>query len=271
MPKKHITSKIVKLIAICIICFVFIFINPKGLFNPLRGFFLRVSIPFQRMFYITNEKGGEIIFFLSSISQLRNENTKLIRENNSLAAQVAKLEQEQRENEMLREQLNLLPKDKFNLIGGFVVGQDPQGLSSWVLIDKGEDAGIKSGMAAIVSGGILIGKVDEVYSHSAKINFLINANSSINALDLETGAKGIVRGEYGLGLMLDMVKQTDLLNEGDSVITSGLGSEIPKGLLIGKIKKIDVSKDKLFQEATINSRIRYSSLDAIFVIKSVKE
>lgn len=271
MPKRYITSKIVKLVLVCIICLVLVFINPKNVFNPLRGFFLRISIPFQRMFYITSEKGGEFIFFLGSISELRNENSQLIRENNFLAAQIAALEQEKQENVMLREQLNLLPKDKFDLVGGFVVGQDPQGLSSWVLIDKGEDAGIRPGMAAIVSGGILVGKVDEVYSHSAKINFLINVNSSINVLDLETGAKGIVRGEYGLGLMLDMVKQTDLLSEGDNIVTSGLGSEIPKGLLVGKIKEVKISKDKLFQEATINSRVKYTNLDTIFIIKSSKE
>ena len=271
MSKKYITSKIVKLALVCIICLVLIFINPKGVCNPLRGFFFRISIPFQRVFYSTSEKGGEFIFFLSSISELKNENAKLIRENNFLAAQVANLEQEKQENIMLREQLNLLPKDKFDLVGGFVVGQDPQGLSSWVLIDKGEKDGIKPGMAAIVSDGILIGKVDEVYSHSAKINFLVNVNSSVNVLDLETGAKGIVRGEYGLGLMLDMVKQTDLLNEGDSIVTSGLGSKIPKGLLVGKIKEITISKDKLFQEAAINSRVKYTNLDTIFIIKSSKE
>jgi rod shape-determining protein MreC len=270
MPKKYFTSKIVKLVLVVIVCLVLIFTNPKGIFDPVRGFFLRLSIPFQRIFFDLSERSGELVFFLGSISELKTENAELVKENNALAAQLAKLEQEKKENVTLREQLDLLPKDKFDLVGSFVVGQDPQGSFGWVLIDKGEDVGIKSGMAAIVSGGILVGKVDEVYAHSAKVNFLLNATSSINALDLETSAKGIVRGEYGLGLVLDMVAQTDLLNVGDSIVTSGLGSEIPKGLLIGKVKEIQVSRDKLFQGAIITSRVKYANLDTIFIIKNQK-
>lgn len=251
-----------------IICGGLIFINPRGVFNPLRGFFLNISKPFQRVFYNLSQKSGELIFFFSSISEIKNENARLVKENNFLAAQVVGLEQEKNENGALREQLDLLPRDKFNLVGSFIIGQDPLGMSSWALIDKGEDAGIKPGMAAIVFNGILAGKVDEVYAHSAKVNFLINANSSINVFDLETGAKGIVRGEYGLGLVLDMVSQTDLLKVDDDIVTSGLGSNIPKGLLIGKVRDIQTSPDKLFQGALISSRIKYANLDTLFIIKN---
>lgn len=268
MSKRYITSKIVKLIFVVAICLGLIFVNPRGIFNPLRGILLRVSAPFQYIFHIVSGKVGETVFFLGSISELKTENAKLIKENNSLAAQVSKLGQEQRENIVLREQLDLLPRDKFDLVGGFIIGQDPQGFSSWVLIDKGDDFGIKPGMAAIVSNGILVGKVDEVYAHSAKINFLINANSLINSLDLETGAKGIVRGEYGLGLVIDMVAQTDVLNVGDNIVTSGLGSDIPRGLLIGKIKEIQISQDKLFQGALVASRVKYTNLDMVFIVKN---
>jgi rod shape-determining protein MreC len=86
-------------------------------------------------------------------------------------------------------------------------------------------------------------------------------------MDTETGAKGIVHGEYGLGLIMDMVTQSDTLNDGDTIITSGLGSNIPRGLLVGKIKEVRVSADRLFQQAVITSRIKYSKLDVVFIIK----
>ncbi|HAI74586.1 MAG TPA: rod shape-determining protein MreC [Candidatus Moranbacteria bacterium] len=267
MPQKYFTARIIKLIATAIVCLALIFLNPKGFFNPLRGFFLTVSAPFQKVFYQTGEKIGETIYFFGFISELKNENIKLSKENNFLAAKIAGLEQEKSENIILREQLNLLPRDKFDLIGGFIIGQDPQGSESWVIFDKGEKDGVASGMPVIVSNGILVGKVDEVYSGSSKINLLTGSNSSINAVDIETGAKGIARGEYGLGIIMDMVTQSDVLNEGDSVVTSGLGSDIPRGLLVGKIKEIKKSQDKLFQEAIIVPRVKYSKLDVVFAIK----
>ena len=267
MPQKYFTSKITKLIAAAVVCLSLIFLNPKGFFNPLRGFFLMVSAPVQGMFYQASGKIGETVYFLKSLSELKNENANLLKENNFLAAKIAELEQEKSENITLREQLNLLPRDKFNLVGGFVIGRDPQGSESWIIFDKGEKDGIAPGMPAIISNGILIGKVEEVYSGSSRINLLTGSNSFVNVADVETGAKGSARGEYGLGIVLDMVTQSDVLNEGDSVVTSGLGSNIPRGLLVGKIKEVKKSQDKLFQEAVIVPRAKYSRLDVIFVIK----
>jgi rod shape-determining protein MreC len=267
MSKKYVTSKIVKLVIVLIVCAFLIFFNPKGFFNPIRGVFLSISAPFQKIFYQSSQKIGGTVSFLASISEIKNDNAKLSKENNFLAAQVASLQEEKNQNALLREQLGLVPRDKFSLVGGFVIGQDPQGSESWIILDKGEKDGISVGMAVIVSNGILVGKVEEVYATSSKINLLASSSSSVNVSDAETGAKGIIRGEYGLGLVMDMVTQADVLNVGDTIITSGLGSNIPRGLLVGKIKDIKVSDDRLFQRATVVSRIKYSGLDVVFVIK----
>lgn len=268
MPKKYLTSKTVKLVIAIIICAGLIFFNPKGIFNPMRGFFLRISLPFQKVLYGSSQRFSETVSFLASISEIRKDNADLSRENNALSAQIAELRQLENENKTLREQLDLLPQDKFSLTGGFVVGQDPQGSESWIILDKGERDGILPGMAVIVSNGILVGKVDEVYVTSSKINLLSGSNNLINVTDLETGAKGIVRGEYGLGLVMDMVTQSDVLNIGDTIITSGLGGNIPRGLLVGKIKEVKVSDDRLFQKAVVAPRIKYSTLDVVFVVKN---
>jgi rod shape-determining protein MreC len=110
--------------------------------------------------------------------------------------------------------------------------------------------------------------VEEVGLKNAKINLLSNPSSSVNVVDLETGAKGIVSGEYGLGLAMDMVAQTDALNEGETIVTSGLGGGIPRGLLVGKIKDLRSSGDKLFQQASIVPRVKYATLEVVFVIKN---
>lgn len=206
--------------------------------------------------------------FLGSIGSLRAENEQLLRENNALFAQVGALRTAQQENDLLREQLQLIPRDKFQLEAAFVVSRDPQGLGSWIMIDKGSSAGLIPGMPVIVSDGILIGKIDAVYASSAKVSLLSDSNSVVNALDIETEAKGIIRGEYGLGLTLDMVAQTDVLNVGDIVVTSGLGGDLPKGLTIGKIQEVRSTPDKLFQQAVLMPRIKYSKLETIFVIKN---
>lgn len=268
MDQKFLNKKAVKFIVISAVCLLLVFWNPKEFFNPIRKFFLSAAYPLQKTFYLTSRTLSASVEFLGSISELKNENEKLIKENNSMLAEISKLKEAWRENELLREQLDIIPKSAFNLEAGLVIGQSPQWSGSWLIMDKGLSDGIEVGMPAIVSNGILVGKVSETWSNGSKIALLSDSESAVNVMDIETGAKGILRGEYGLGIVMDMVSQNELLNVGDSISTSGLGGDIPSGLLVGKIKEIKISDDKLFQQAIIASPVKYSKLDIVFAIKN---
>lgn len=250
------------------ICLVLIFTNPRNFFNPAQTFLLEIAYPFQKFFYVISKNISELFFFFGSIGEMRIENEKIIRDNNSLVAQIAELQTVKKENEMLREQINLAPKNKFNLEASQVIGQDPQGLGSWIMIDKGSSSGVKQNMPVIVFDGILIGKVEDVGLNSAKVNLLTNSASAVNVSDVETGARGLIKGAYGLGISMDMIAQSDVVNENDTIVTSGLGGDIPAGLLVGKIQAVGFSADKLFQQAIITPKIKYQKLDMVFVIKN---
>lgn len=268
MPEKYFSAKLIKLILISVVCFFLIFLNPKGFFNPVRNILIRLGYPFQKTSYILSGNLMETFAFFGSISELKKENEKLIKENLNLSAQMAELADQKKENENFRKQLELIPRDKYEIESAFVISIDSHNSGSWILIDKGANKGIVSGMPVIVSDGILVGKISEVYGESAKVSLITDIASSINVTDLETEARGIVKGEYNLGLILDMVEQTDVLNEGDSLVTSGLGGSLPKGLLVGHIQKINATQDKLFQQAVVIPKVKYSRLDIVHVLKN---
>lgn len=247
-----------------------VLINPKNLFSPVRGAFSYVAYPFQKTFYVIGQKTHNFFGLVFSIGDYRRENERLIRENNQLLSQVAELQDQKTENQELRRQLELSPRGAYKLESSLVIGQDPRRSGSWVVIDRGSSSGIEEGMAVIVYDGILIGKVSEVYSNSAKVILLSDASSSINVSDSETSAKGILSGEYGLGIIIEMVEQTDVLRVGDDIVTSGLGGAMPKGLLIGKVDQVSTSPDKLFQQAVVRPTVKYSNLNVVFVIKEEK-
>jgi rod shape-determining protein MreC len=250
------------------LCLFLVFLNPRKTFNPLFEIFFKLSLPFQKTFYTLSQGTGNMLIFWSSLSEVREENEKLIKENNALLVSAAGQKELQKENAELRKQLGLIPSKSFDLEAGFVIGQNPQKLGSWIMIDKGGKNGIRIGMPVIVSQGIIIGKVEEVYQDTAKVILLTDSESVVNVRDLETEAKGVVRGKFGLGLVLEMVSQDDTLNAGDSLITSGLGGDLPKGLLVGKIQEPKVSLDQIFQEATVAAPVKYSNLDVVFVVKN---
>lgn len=267
MPKKYLSQKILKLLVALAICFGLILLNPKGFFNPYREILLGVAYPFQKSFYVIGQKTSAFFKLISSISELKNENEKLLKENRSLASQVTKLQGQKKENTDLRSQLELAPRDKFELEAVSVIGQSPQGQDSWIMVDKGDSSGIQEGMSVIISDGILVGRIGEVFKHSAKVILLTDSSSFVNALDLQSGARGILTGEYGLSLIFGMVEQTDVLNVGDSIVTSGLGGSFPKGFLIGEVQAIRNTPDKLFQQALITAKAKYTDLEMVFIVK----
>lgn len=265
---KFFSKKLHKFLVIAGICFLLIFLNFGGIFNPVRSVLFKIAYPFQKTFYMLSQRTSLSLEFLGSISNLKKENENLIKENDSLYRQLASLSSIKQENEMLRDQLNLAPAKKYDLAASFVIGQNPEGQGSWLMIDKGSDQGIKPHMPVIVSDGILVGRVEESSAGSSKITLLTDSSSAVNVEDLETGARGILKGQYGLGIIMDMSTQSDILNQGDTIITSGLGGSLPRGLVVGKIQEVRPSEDKLFQQSIIIPRVKYLKLNMIFVIKN---
>lgn len=257
-----------KYLAIVFLLLIVVFISLRLGDNPVKGFFLTVSSPFFKTFRIFSGGASGFFDFLGSIGSLKSENEKLVGENQTLLAENNRLKDAENENQDLRRQLDLAPRKKFDLEASFVIGQDPQGLGNYFLTDKGAGAGIKVGMPAIISDGVLVGRVSEVFPNTAKITLITDPSSAVNAQTQDSGAKGIVRGEYGLGLKMNMISQADVLNDGDAVITSGLGGEVPRGLTIGKISQVSQSADKLFQEASVVSAVDISKLRMVFVVKA---
>jgi len=268
MQNNFIRTKLFKVILVVAVFGLLVFLNPGKIFNPVRSFYFGITYPFQKSFYFVSYKTSQISKFFSSIGNLKQENERLIGENQGLVAKNAMLNDMKKENTILRSQLELAPRGKFNLQSASIIGQDPNGLGSWIVIDKGEKDGIRKNMPVIVSDGILVGKIDETYFSSSKVILITNPQSSVNAVVSETEAKGIVRGEFGLGLILDMVLQTDVIQKDDEVITSGIGGDVPRGLVIGRIQEIYPSQDKLFQQAVVTPLAKFSKLRLVFVIKN---
>ena len=261
------SRKNVKYLLVVFILLVVVFVSLRGAGSPVKGFILGISSPFLKTFRIFSGGIAGFFDFLGSIDELKNENEILIRENQELFSRNIQLEDMKKENDILRKELSLAPKAGFELEASFVIAQDPQGLGNYIFVDKGKNAGLGTGMPVIVSGGFLVGRVSEAYSTSSRIILAADSESAVNAEAEESGARGIVKGEYGLGLKLDMVSQAEVINEGDTVITSGLGGGIPRGLVIGKISQVGQSEDKLFQQAAVSPAVDFSGLKIVFVVK----
>lgn len=267
MLQKFFRKKISKLIVVVAVCGLLIFFGSDRFFSPVKSVFLIVAYPFQEVLSGTGRVFSQVGGFFSSISGIKNENEKLILENQKLLAENSQLQDVRSENEVLRKELNIVPRKDFDLAAALVIGEDPDGAGGWIEIDKGEKDGIVKGMPVIISNGILVGKVEQVYAKSSQVFLITNPQSAISGIAGETETKGIIKGEFGLGLIFDMVLQTENIKEGDRIITSGIGGNIPRGLVVGRIQEVRSSSDQLFQQAVITPYAEFSKLRIVFVIK----
>jgi len=258
-----------RIIVVVAIFGLLVFFNPQNFFNPLRNVFGKMIYPFQFFTYSVSYKFSDIGDFLFSIGQLKEENGKMIKEKQELLSENARLRDMERENVFLREQLNLIPRENFDLEAASVISQDLQGTGNWIETNRGADDGVRDGMAVIISKGILIGKVQQVFSGHSRIMLLSNPRSAVGVAVTQTGAKGIVKGEYGLGMIVDSILQSDSVSIGNEVVTTGTG-DTPRGLLVGIVQQVRPSSDHLFQQAIISSPVDISKLETVFIIKSGK-
>ncbi len=265
---KFFSPKTWKFIGVLIILLTVIFISSRGADNPGKGFILTITSPFLKTFRVFSGGTAGFFDFLGSIGDLKSENDKLTKQNQELLAEAARFKDTEKENQALRREMELAPKRKYDLAASFVIAQDPSGQGSRYLIDKGKNDGIGEDMPVAVSDGILVGKVSEVFPNTARISLMTDPSNAISAEVVDSGAKGIVKGTFGLGIMMDMISQADVIKEGDVVITSGLSKDLPRGLLIGKIGRVSQSQDKLFQQATIVTPVDFADLRVVSVIKN---
>lgn len=268
MKQKNFWKSKLFIVLLGLLIFAFLALkNPYGLLGPFQAVGQTVISPFQHAGSAVGYNLRSLTGIFEGVTKLKNENRDLQKRNLELMAKNAALEQLGTENEELRRNLDLLPKEERQFIAASVIAKDPSGLQNFLTLDKGEDQGVRKGMAVVVEAGVLIGRVSEVFSDTATVTLVTSQESVVNVETSRSAIRGVARGEHGLNMKLDMVEQGKELVVGDGITTSGLGGEYPRGLLLGTISNIGFSEDKLFQQATISSPVRIANLRFVFLIQ----
>jgi len=243
-----------------------IFLHYLNIIRPIENAIIYASN--QTISFLTRKANQVVGFFslITSIRDLNRENEKLRAEKDRLLLENAQLKELGTENESLRAQLDLQAERGISGVLAEIIMRNPDSISQSIVINKGEADGIKANAPVVYAEGMLVGRVIEVSAHSAKVLLITDQNSVISALVSESRASGNITGQHGLGLFMDLIPQTDVVNIGDEVITSGFAGELPKGFLIGEVIEVQSSANQLFQKAQIRPYVNFSKLERVLVI-----
>jgi rod shape-determining protein MreC len=255
-------------IVIAAVAFVLILIHFLGWLKPVENAFVFVTKPVVSGVTRAARSITGSFAFLGSIGHLASENDSLKQQVEKLQAEGARLSEVDKENTALRSQLKFQDKQAYNEEPSFVIGYDPTSFSEFITIDKGTESGIKNGNPVITDSGLLVGQIQDAGWKSSKVLLTTDSNSSINAVVQDSRASGIVKGDHGLGLTMGLIPQDEVVKAGDRVVTSGLGGEFPKGLVLGQVESVSEQANELFQTARLKPAISFRDVEIVFVIKS---
>ncbi len=196
---------------------------------------------------------------------LAKRNQQLEQEVSELKQELAQAQEINSANQQLAVELKQDQSFGRKFVAAQVVAYQPDSFRQYLTINRGAKEGIAVGQAVIERGG-LVGRIDSTSLHSAKVFLLSDPNFKISAIDQVTRASGTAHGQIGAGLVLEKVAQSDILHEKDAVITSGLGGDVPAGLLIGTIEQVRPDQNGVFQLARIISAVKFDHLTMVLVV-----
>ncbi len=198
-------------------------------------------------------------------------------ENDLLKEQIAKLEDNSRkvesvsrENETLRDLLELSKNhEDYKLVDAYIIARPSDDWTSTLTINRGKNAGIQEGMCAITEHGQVVGLVIESGPNYAVVKTILDSSLDISATIATSGYNGMVRGGYTSGhrelLRMDYLPSSAVIRNNDQVVTTG-STMYPRDLIMGHVVDADFSDTGVAKFAMIQPAAEIATIKQVFII-----
>lgn len=234
----------------------------------------------QQWFY---KPAGAIAGFFEDLRNLRDiyeENEQLRLTAAAYARDKVKYNFIQKENERLERDLNFTEQQKqmndYNYLIAHVISVSNDANNRTMNINLGSNNGIKPDMAVTTVDG-LVGLVSSVTPFTSTITPITELSEesptygSIAATiegreDESFGILSSYNKETGR-LVMTRIAETDKMEIGDTVITSGLGGVYPRGIRVGTVETKEVGDFGLTYTASVKLFTSFDHLTEVFVVQ----
>ncbi len=272
-PRNRPTIVIV-LIALGLLAFI---LHQAGPLQPIEDLAIGLLEPILRNATGAREGAQNISGGFADVNELRAQIKQLQSQVDELRINSVRLRELENENSILRQQLAYKQSNPdFDFVGAAVlernpdlarvVSQDPSNLVRYIIVDQGSEEGVKPGMPVVTPQG-LVGRVTASGTHWSKVLLIIDPSSSVNAVVQSTRATGVTQGDVTGNLIIRYVPQGEAIKIGDLILTSGLGGNFPKRLVIGQVGAVHKRDIELFQDAVIQPTVDFSRLEFVLILK----
>ena len=261
------------LLIVVIVAFFSYTIKSNKKLNVIESLIKDTTVTVQKIFYIPIESVSNFIDNFFSLNDV-------LKENKILKSNIEKIESLEAENIELKQEINKLKEElnvdyvlsEYDYLNATVISRNSMYWYNNLTIDKGKNNGIEEGMVVINSTG-LIGKVVNVSIFSSDVK-LITTNDTNNKISVTvasgnkklTGLINTYNYEEGF-LKVEGISNTETVNIGDYVYTSGLGGVFPSGILIGRVDSIVTDVYDLAKIINVKPSASFDDINYVTILK----
>jgi rod shape-determining protein MreC len=243
--------------------------DPRGV-RLIRLWGNAIISPPERLIHGTKIGMGSLWTNYVDLRHVREQNQDLEKTVGRLRLEQAALLEDAREGQRLQALLGFQQKYIYTTMAAQAYGSSGSDRSHVFYIDKGAREGLKPDMAVITADGI-VGKVRDVFSHTAQVLAVNDASSGAGVILETTRIRGILRGDAVGRLEVVGILADQRIQPGEKVLTAGGDLIFPRGLPVGVVERVVPDPDRdSFIDIIVKPAAHLERLDEVLVITSTE-
>ena len=261
------TSYLTRLFIAAVLSAALMFADHRGQhLNNLRATLATLLTPLLYLADIPNELafwGGERI---RSRDELAKENQILKDERFILQTQIQRLIALKAENAQLRKLLGTADKLEGQRLVAEIIDVGSDDSKHEIVINKGSAHGVYLGQAVIDAYGVM-GQVVEVSYFTSRVLLITDPTHSIPVRVERSGERSIAVGTGQLDfLSLQYVRSTADIQQGDLLLSSGIGERFPDGYPLGTVTHVFISPSAPFAKVEVAAEAHLARTGQVLLI-----
>ena len=229
-------------------------------FSPLHYVAQKISNGVDKVF----GNAGANAEYEKEISRLRDEI-------GDLRSQLVDYENLKNQNDLYKEFLELKEEHSdYKFEQASVIGRDSADLYKSFTISKGLLNGVKDG-DAVLYGKYLVGIIEKAYPDYSVVRTVLDSEFNVSAYEIVSNEISYVTGTAKLArdgkCKMANLNSSTKIAYGSIICTAGIGSTVPKGLIIGRVDEITDETTDISSYAILSPGVDMEEITSCFVLK----
>lgn len=195
--------------------------------------------PVQQLITMPDEALHKVGDFLTLQGKLTRDNAELRQRHAENAARVLRFQSVLAENQNLRQLTETRQRVNYPMQMAEIVYVERDIFKRKLLLDKGAQAKVQPGQVVVDDKGI-VGQVTRVYPWLSEVTLITDKDHAVPVQVLRNGLRTVVFGSGDTSeLTLRYMPISSDIQEGDTLVTSGIDGTYPPDLPVAKVGRIE--------------------------------